>query len=99
MFVDLSKYTKAGFDSIWQVFRPPGEESKWVVGFFCQGVESLMDDGLICYVPCNGETEQVRFQYSSPPCDTIQGAIDESYKLFEANKDLFSRRTRKLKEI
>lgn len=99
IFVNLSKYIKAGFDSIWQVFIPPGEEYKWVVGFLCQGVESSMNDGLICYVPCHGEAEQVRFQYLSPPCDTIQDAIDEAYKLFEANKGLFGRKTRKLKEV
>jgi len=99
MYVDLSKYIVAGFNSIWQVFKPPGEESKWVVGFFCQGVESSMNDGLICYVPCYGETEQVRFKYLSPPCDTIQDAINESYKLFKDNKNLFEHRTRKLKEV
>jgi len=99
MFVNLSKYIEAGFDSIWQVFKPPGEKSKWVAGFFCQGVESSMNDGLICYVPCYGEAEQVRFKYLSPTCDTIQSAIDEAYKLFKANKNLFECRTRKLKEV
>jgi len=99
MLINLSKYIVAGFDTIWQVFKPPGEESKWIVGFFCQGVESSMSDGLICYVPCYGEKEQVRFQYLSPACNTVQEAIDEAWKLFWANRHLFNRRIRKFKEI
>jgi len=99
MFINLSKYVIAGFDTIWQVFKPPGEESKWIVGFFCQGVESSMNDGLICYVPCYGEKEQIRFRYLSPACNTIQEAIDEAWKLFWANRHLFNRRIRKFKEI
>jgi len=102
VMVDLSKYIKAGFDAIWEVFIPPGDKSKWVAGFFCQGVESSMNDGLICYLPCHGEPERVRFQFLSPACDSIQEAIDKAYELYQRGKDKygrFCRRIRKYKEI
>ena len=100
MKVDLTKFSEAGFDTIWQLSKPPGEKTLWVVGFFCQGVESSLNDGLICYVPCHGEPEQVRQLYLSPACDSIQEAMDKAFLLFEKNRtEEFFPRIRKLKEI
>ena len=93
--IDLGRYIEAGFDTIWQVFEPPGDTSKWIVGFFCQGVESSLNDGLICCVPCHGEPERIRQEYLSPACDTIQQAIDGAYMLFKKNSHLFDRRARR----
>jgi len=101
VIVDLSKYIEAGFDAIWQVFIPPGDKSKWIAGFYCQGPESSLNDGLVCYLPCYGEPEQIRLQHLSPTCSSIQEAIDKAYNLYQREKskyDRFFRKIRRCKE-
>ncbi len=49
-WIDLSEYIQAKFDTIFKF------DNGWVAGFFCQGVESLSNDGLICYLPVQNKS-------------------------------------------
>lgn len=80
MKINLDKYIKAEFDTLWALWEK--KDNSWVVGFFCQGKESLLNDGLICYLPLQGKPEKIRERYLSPVCKTPQEAIDEAYKLY-----------------
>jgi hypothetical protein len=79
--IDLLKYIEAGFDTLWKC------SNGWIVGFFCQGFESLANDGLICFLPLQREPETIRQKYLSPVCDTPQEAILKAWSLWVLAKN------------
>ena len=79
--VKIAKYREAGFNTLWNV------NEKWIAGFFCQGKESELNDGLITYLPLEGYSEARRISYLSPVCETAQEAIDKAYNLWKENEN------------
>lgn len=82
MKIDIDKYIEVGFDTL-QFFN---HLNGWIAGFFCQGMESKLNDGLICYLPLQGKSEKIREKHLSPYCSTPQEAIDKAYKLWRINE-------------
>lgn len=81
----FDKYKKAGFDCLF-FFDDGHGKGKWCCGFFCQGKESILNDGLICYLPLQGKSEKIRDKHLSKLLDTVEEAINDSYKNWRANK-------------
>lgn len=81
----FDKYKTAGFDCLF-FFDDGNNRGKWCSGFFCQGEESLINDGLICYLPLQDRPEEIRDQHLSKLFDTPEEAINDSYLKWSENK-------------
>lgn len=56
---------------------------KYIVGYFCQELESLPNDGLTCHKDVGGLPEKIREKHLSPVCKTKEEAIKRFQELNE----------------
>lgn len=86
MNIFLNEYKEAGFDCLFCFDGTQRTPDKWCCGFFCQGKESSLNDGLICYIPLQGKPQKIREKYLSKLFDTPNEAIMDSYKRWKRKK-------------
>lgn len=86
--MDWRDYTEAQFTTVTQVPDPLSTATpttfKWVAGFFCQGTDSEMNLGDVCYTNEQNKNVFVRSQRLSPLEDDAETAIAEAYALWKA---------------
>ena len=59
-------YTMNKHEVVIMRFGGGGSPHGYAVGYFCQGPESMGDDGLICSKDVDGESLEIRERYLSP---------------------------------
>lgn len=79
----FDKYKKAGFDCLFCFDGTEKTPDEWCCGFFCVGEKYLLGDGLICYMPMQGQSEEIRNNYLSGLFNTPEEAINDSYNKWE----------------
>lgn len=85
--MDWRDYTEAKFTTVMEVIDPDSTTTppgmKWIAGFFCQGPESIVNDGNVCYTNEQNQNTFTRSQKLSPLEDDPETAIAEAYILWK----------------
>lgn len=86
--MDWTDYTEAKFNTVMEIPDPDSVirpiPMKWVAGFFCQGPESTVNNGDVCYTNEQNRNTFTRSNRRSPLEDDPETAISEAYDLWKA---------------
>lgn len=86
--MDWTDYTEAQFTTVMQVPDPKSTTMpaalKWTAGFFCQGEDSMINTGEVCFTNEQMRSAFIRTQQLSPLEDDPETAIASAYALWKA---------------